>query len=186
MTISRSRFRRGQSGVMLLEALIAILIFSLGILGIVGLQAVQMKLVADAKYRSDAALLAEELIGQMWASDRTAATLNAVFATGATACTAQAAGIAAAAAACTACTADVTSAVCASFPTYSTWLGDPTDVRDVRTVRKVLTGTAINLPTVVVDTTANTATTGMTTVTVFWQGPNDAVRHSHVVTAQIR
>lgn len=57
----------GQSGVMLLEALIAILIFSFGVLGIVGLQATAINTVQDAKYRSDAALLANELIGEMMA-----------------------------------------------------------------------------------------------------------------------
>lgn len=64
---------------MLLEALIGILIFSMGILAIVGLQATSIKLSSDAKYRSDASLLANQLIGQMWVSNRTAATLAASF-----------------------------------------------------------------------------------------------------------
>jgi type IV pilus assembly protein PilV len=68
-----------QRGSMLLEAMIAILIFSLGILAIVGLQAGAVKLSSDAKYRSDASLLANQIIGQMWVSDRTAATLQANF-----------------------------------------------------------------------------------------------------------
>lgn len=55
-----------QRGVMLLEALISILIFSIGILAIVGLQASSIKMASDAKYRSDANLLANRLIGQMW------------------------------------------------------------------------------------------------------------------------
>lgn len=52
---------------MLLEALIAILIFSFGILAIVGLQAASIKNGSDAKFRTDASFLANELIGQMWA-----------------------------------------------------------------------------------------------------------------------
>jgi type IV pilus assembly protein PilV len=60
---------------MLIEALIALLIFSVGILGIVGLQASAVNTSADAKYRSEAALLANELIGRMWVSDRTQLTL---------------------------------------------------------------------------------------------------------------
>ncbi len=64
----------GQEGVMLLEALIAILIFSLGILAIVGLQATMIKSTADAKLRSEASYLAQDRIGQMWAADP--ATLN--------------------------------------------------------------------------------------------------------------
>jgi type IV pilus assembly protein PilV len=66
-------------GVMLLEALIAILIFSIGILGIVGLQATAVQQSTDAKNRADAAYLADQLMGQMWASDRAAATMKAQF-----------------------------------------------------------------------------------------------------------
>lgn len=55
-----------QHGVVLLEALIAILIFSLGVLGIVGLQAAMIKNTADAKYRADASYIAQQRIGQMW------------------------------------------------------------------------------------------------------------------------
>lgn len=64
---------REQQGSMLLEALIAILIFSMGIIAIVGLQATSIKLSTDAKYRSEASLLANKLIGQMWVSDRASA-----------------------------------------------------------------------------------------------------------------
>lgn len=73
-----------QTGVVLLEALLAILVFSLGILALVGLQATAVKQSTDAKYRSEAALLANDIIGQMWVSDRTAATLQTNFATGGT------------------------------------------------------------------------------------------------------
>ncbi|MBK8385246.1 MAG: hypothetical protein IPL11_06065 [Candidatus Accumulibacter sp.] len=59
---------KAQAGVMLLEALIGILIFSLGILSLVALQATSIQLTSDAKYRTDASLLANRLIGQMWAS----------------------------------------------------------------------------------------------------------------------
>ena len=68
--LSLARPRRAQSGVMLLEVLIALLIFSLGVLGLVGLQASAVKQSGQAKYRADATLLANELIGQMWLSGR--------------------------------------------------------------------------------------------------------------------
>lgn len=55
-----------QSGVMLLEALIGILIFSIGILAIVGLQAASVKNQADAKYRAEASYFANQIIAQMW------------------------------------------------------------------------------------------------------------------------
>lgn len=69
-----------QSGSLLLEALIAILIFSMGILAIVGMQAAAVRQAGDAKFRSDANLLVNQLIGQMWVSNRNAAALQANFA----------------------------------------------------------------------------------------------------------
>jgi type IV pilus assembly protein PilV len=56
-----------QAGSMVLEAMIAILIFSIGILGLVAMQASAVSTVADAKYRADAAFFADQIIGQMWA-----------------------------------------------------------------------------------------------------------------------
>lgn len=61
---------RGQAGVMLLEALIAILVFSFGILAIVGLQASAIKSTSDAKFRADAAFLANQILGVIWSDDR--------------------------------------------------------------------------------------------------------------------
>ena len=65
-----------QRGSVLLESMIAILIFSMGILAIVGLQAASTKNTASAKYRTDASMLANQIIGQMWADDKTTATLQ--------------------------------------------------------------------------------------------------------------
>ena len=56
----------GQRGATLLEALIGILIFSVGILALVGMQAIAIKQMTDAKYRSDASFFANEIIGHMW------------------------------------------------------------------------------------------------------------------------
>lgn len=58
--------RRGQSGVALLEALVGILIFSIGILALMGLQAQSIRNTVEAKYRNEAAYLANQIIGQMW------------------------------------------------------------------------------------------------------------------------
>ena len=66
MNSSTTRTVRGQSGVALLEALIGILIFSIGILAVVGMQATAIKTVSDSKYRSEAAYLANQLLTQMW------------------------------------------------------------------------------------------------------------------------
>lgn len=58
--------RKLQQGSMLLEALFGILIFSLGILALVGLQASSVKQSNAGRYRTDAAMLANQLVGQMW------------------------------------------------------------------------------------------------------------------------
>jgi len=55
-----------QRGSTILEALVAILIFSIGVLAVVALQAVMIKDSTGAKYRADASFLASELIGTMW------------------------------------------------------------------------------------------------------------------------
>jgi type IV pilus assembly protein PilV len=55
-----------ERGVMLIEALIGILIFSIGILALLGMQAVAMTTTIDAKYRSEAGFLANEIVGVMW------------------------------------------------------------------------------------------------------------------------
>lgn len=55
-----------QRGVMLIEALLAILIFSIGILAVVGMQSVAIKDVAQSKYRSEAGFLADQLMSQIW------------------------------------------------------------------------------------------------------------------------
>jgi type IV pilus assembly protein PilV len=65
-TTSRRSLRNAQSGVMLLEALIGILIFSLGILAMVGMQAMGIKLATDSRDRAEASNLAAQLVGDMW------------------------------------------------------------------------------------------------------------------------
>src|SRR5207249_11383455 len=63
---THSQAPKRENGVMLLEALIAILIFSIGILAVVGLQAVSIRNVTDSKHRTEAAFLANNLLSQMW------------------------------------------------------------------------------------------------------------------------
>jgi type IV pilus assembly protein PilV len=69
--------RAAQSGGFLLEALIAILIFSFGILGIVGLQAQSIRYVNDSQYRGEASFMVNSYLSKMWAGDRS--TLAAEF-----------------------------------------------------------------------------------------------------------
>jgi len=157
-----------QSGVMLIEALIALLIFAIGILGIVGLQAAATTASSDAKYRSEAALIANELIGQMWVSDRTPATLLAAF-------------------------SSPVGAIPAG-PGYTAWAWVGTNTASpgtqtapaLGTVLERLPGAISNPPTVaIVQDSTTIVPTNVVTVTVFWQSPNDTTLHNYVAVAQI-
>jgi Tfp pilus assembly protein PilV len=61
--------RQQQTGAYLLEALIGILIFALGVLGIVGLQAASLRTTADSGLRAEAVFAANQLLGEMWTDD---------------------------------------------------------------------------------------------------------------------
>lgn len=63
-----------ENGSVLLEGLIAILIFSFGILAIVGLQANSMRISTDAKMRIDASNIANQRVGEMWTDTTNLAT----------------------------------------------------------------------------------------------------------------
>ena len=58
---------RQQGGATLLEILVSVLILSLGILALVGLQARSITAAGDAKYRVEATNYADQVVGQMWA-----------------------------------------------------------------------------------------------------------------------
>jgi type IV pilus assembly protein PilV len=71
-----------QDGGFLLEALIAILLFSIGILGMVGLLGASTRATNDARYRSEAAYIANGMAADMWSLS--AAQLDTEFGTGGT------------------------------------------------------------------------------------------------------
>lgn len=60
-------------GATLVEVLVAMLLFMLGVLGLVGLQASMTRAQTDAKFRADASYLAGELTGMMWSDTINAA-----------------------------------------------------------------------------------------------------------------
>jgi type IV pilus assembly protein PilV len=66
-----------QRGSYLLEALIAILIFAFGVLGLIGLLGSSIRVTNDARYRSEAANLASAMIADMWTM--TAARMDSDF-----------------------------------------------------------------------------------------------------------
>ncbi len=58
--------RSTQQGVVLIEALVAILLFSIGVLAVAGLQAAMVKNTSESKFRADAAYIAQKRIGELW------------------------------------------------------------------------------------------------------------------------
>jgi type IV pilus assembly protein PilV len=59
--------QRSQRGFTLVEVLVSLLVFSIGVLGMVGLQARAIQFSVDAEDRTKAAMVANEVISWMWA-----------------------------------------------------------------------------------------------------------------------
>jgi type IV pilus assembly protein PilV len=64
--LQHPRTARAQRGVALLECLMALLIFSVGLLGLLGLEARVMNTSVESENRNRAAMLASEVASQMW------------------------------------------------------------------------------------------------------------------------
>jgi type IV pilus assembly protein PilV len=64
--LEHPRIARAQHGMALLECLMALLIFSVGLLGLLGLEARVMNISTDSENRGRAAMLANEVASQMW------------------------------------------------------------------------------------------------------------------------
>jgi type IV pilus assembly protein PilV len=57
-----------QTGFLLIEALIALLLFSIGMLGLIGMQASAAKVAADSQYRAEASMHVDHLLSEMRSS----------------------------------------------------------------------------------------------------------------------
>ena len=81
--LHRPRIARVQRGMALIECLMALLIFSVGLLGLLGLEARVMNISTDSENRNRAAMLASEVASQMWLNNTvlsTAPTIAAIAA----------------------------------------------------------------------------------------------------------
>lgn len=58
--------RRAGAGFAMFEALIALLICAMGVLGVVGLQGAMTRAQTSATFRAEASFLAQQLLGEMW------------------------------------------------------------------------------------------------------------------------
>jgi type IV pilus assembly protein PilV len=70
--LERPRIARDQRGMALLECMMALLIFSVGLLGLLGLEARVMNTSTNSENRNRAAMLASEVASQMWLSNTVA------------------------------------------------------------------------------------------------------------------
>jgi type IV pilus assembly protein PilV len=75
-----NRLNVRQKGSYLLEALIAMLLFAFGILGRMGLLASSVRASNDARFRSEAADIANAMVGRMWTMSATQ--MNVQFGSG--------------------------------------------------------------------------------------------------------
>jgi type IV pilus assembly protein PilV len=70
-----------QKGSVLLETLIAVALFVIGVLGIMHLSGALVKQTIESKYRADASFYAQEVAGRMWADvDNVASYENTTYA----------------------------------------------------------------------------------------------------------
>jgi type IV pilus assembly protein PilV len=165
-----------QLGGLIIESLIAMMIFTIGIVGLLNLQTFATKAAADATYRSEAALLADQFISQAWSSDRSNPDTT-VFQN------------------------NFSSPDGSNYQNWA-WRGTNDDGTNGSgtltnpapgTVYALLPGASANPPTV--DITPILSTSPLCTpscpssyrvvVTVFWQAPSDNDRNNHVSEAHI-
>lgn len=144
-----------QCGSVLIEALVAVVVFSFGLLALISMQAAAVRSTTDAKYRADASFLANQIIGQMWgvANANLNNFANGVATTAANAVTCPSGGAA------------------ATAPEATAWLG---------AVSGTLPGADNNRQQITVD-----MATGQVMVRVCWQDRTAGGYHNHLAIAQI-
>lgn len=168
----------------LIEAMVAVLVFAVGVLAMIGMQTLAVKTASDAKYRADAAYLANQLIGQMWAADRSTLTTYRLNCSNTAGC-APATNPSPASDGSTGCSTSNISG-----------LSHPQAVKDwLRQYCSILPGADLSAATVSVvqvsptyGTSLQTAPTYLVAISIYWQLPTDKATntwHNYVTAAQI-
>ena len=75
----RRRKNFAESGYVLLEALISVVIFAIGVLGLIAMLGTAIKNNSEVESRFAACLIASELIGRMWADNRIPSVLQSDY-----------------------------------------------------------------------------------------------------------
>jgi type IV pilus assembly protein PilV len=166
LTMSQPRSR--ETGVMLIEALVGILIFAIGILALIAMQATAIRAAQDSRYRTEAVNYANDLLGQI---------LVGVNRTSAAATTASLATFQhqPSGADCAFSGAAATNAVVTNWAAAvaGTATGN----------RHPLPGTDAGMLQVLVDTSMGAY--NRVTITVCWQAPDDPVARKHILVSYV-
>ncbi len=151
--LNRTGFAISRRGFVLLDALVAVVIFSIGIVGLVALQGSAMQMTSAANYRIDAAMLADQLIAQMWADGAPSDLATDYIGSGGKGDT-----------------------------KYLTWLSS-IDCTSTSHVTGCLPGVPANPPSIQISQQAITNSSNaqyQVTITINWQAPADSNPHSYV------
>ncbi|MCC6472779.1 MAG: type IV pilus modification protein PilV [Burkholderiales bacterium] len=153
---------RAQQGMILIEALIGILIFSMGILALIAMQASAISAQADAQYRIEAANFADRILGEIWLNVDRSSTANLQTSLGTFAHR-------------TTTTGPCNFGGAASSNTAVTgWVNDVT-------ASTGLPGSSAAMQQILV----NTGTFNQVIITVCWRAPNDPVARQHLVISNV-
>jgi type IV pilus assembly protein PilV len=161
-----TRARAAQRGVMLLEALLGLLIFSVGILALIAMQAAAISAQSDAQVRVEAANLTSKLLSKVWVNVNRANIAGSL--TGAAGFEHQ----------------PTEGAWCQFSGTQNTnpivtnWIAEVLGSGATK-----LPGTSADKVSIAVDTTA--AGYNKVTVTLCWKAPTDLKERKHVMVAHI-
>lgn len=161
--------KHSQQGVMLIEALIGILIFSIGILALVAMQASAISAQSDAQFRIEASNFTDRLVNKLWVNvDRTSAATIQTSLSGA-------GGFAHQATEASWC--NFTGPVSTST-IVTDWVDDVSNNAASR-----LPGATAGMVSVAVDTSASGY--NKVTVSICWKAPTDAIARKHQVVTHI-
>lgn len=167
-----------QRGVMLLEALIGILIFSLGVLALVGMQAAALRGVADARYRTQAASFADQILQQITLNATRDATTTNINQSSIAGFAYQASGSNCAYSGGTSDSTGIISSWASQITNTLPYIHANQDGAPAYSdaEKKAMQQVSVSQP----DTDTN-----QVTVTVCWQGPEDAAPRKHTLTSYI-
>ncbi len=154
--VGSKRCVRGQTGLALIEAMVAVLIFAIGLLSALKLQADSTTRSTDALYRAEATMLAHEIIGTIW-TDRANISSYAHNPSGGTEC--------------------APTASASANANVLRWLGEFTTAGNGR----YLPGATSSNQQITVDA----STPPIVTVKICWRGPLDTTDSNFVVVSQV-